>query len=129
MRVGRGPGTGKGKTSGRGHGGQKARTGNTKPRRGFEGGQTTIFKRIPKRGFSNSAYATALFLSCALMQACRFLKDYAPLNLGRLQHWINQERLPTDRVITMKHLVDSGCVTDVRDGVKLLGDVRSLPVV
>lgn len=110
IRVGRGPGSGKGKTSGRGHGGQKARAGNTKPRLGFEGGQTPLFKRIPKRGFANAL----------------FRRHFAPLNLGRLQHWINQKRIDPSETITMKTLMDSGCVTDIDDGVKLLGDGADL---
>jgi len=56
-RLGRGVGSGKGKTSGRGHGGQKARQGRGKPRVGFEGGQTPLYKRIPKSGFTNAPYA------------------------------------------------------------------------
>ena len=56
-RLGRGIGSGKGKTSGRGHGGQKARQGSGKPRVSFEGGQTPIYKRIPKSGFTNTPYA------------------------------------------------------------------------
>uniref|UniRef100_A0A1D1Z780 54S ribosomal protein L10, mitochondrial n=1 Tax=Anthurium amnicola TaxID=1678845 RepID=A0A1D1Z780_9ARAE len=104
-RVGRGPASGRGKTCGRGHKGQKARGGNSKPRRGFEGGQTPLSRRFPKRGFHNP-----------------FKKTWAPLNLDRLQHWINNGRIDPSQPITMKHLLDSRCVRGVKDGVKLLAD-------
>ncbi|CAG8798296.1 20090_t:CDS:2, partial [Gigaspora rosea] len=105
-RVGRGPASGHGKTCGRGQKGQKARGGNGKPRRGFEGGQTSISVAFPKRGFHN-----------------RNEKTYAPLNLDRLQHWINTGRIDPSQTITMKHLLDTRCVHGVKDGVKLLADV------
>ncbi|KAF0389950.1 ribosomal protein L15 [Gigaspora margarita] len=104
-RVGRGPASGHGKTCGRGQKGQKARGGNGKPRRGFEGGQTSISVAFPKRGFHN-----------------RNEKTYAPLNLDRLQHWINTGRIDPSQTITMKHLLDTRCVHGVKDGVKLLAD-------
>ncbi|KAL7749794.1 YmL10 [Sorochytrium milnesiophthora] len=104
-RVGRGNGSGRGNTCGRGDKGQKSRSGTGKPRVGFEGGQTPISKRFPKRGFTN---VHAL--------------DYAPLNLNRLQHWIDIGKLDPTKVITMKELCDSRIVHGVKDGVKLLGD-------
>ncbi|PRW50950.1 50S ribosomal L15 isoform A [Chlorella sorokiniana] len=83
-RVGRGIGSGLGKTSGRGHKGQKARNGR-KPRLGFEGGQTPLRLRVPLRGFHNPHG-----------------RWYRPLNLDTLQQWVLDGRLPKDRVITMK---------------------------
>ncbi|KAI0075477.1 ribosomal protein L15 [Panus rudis PR-1116 ss-1] len=106
-RVGRGQGSGRGGTSGRGHKGQKARSGNGKPKAGFEGGQTPITKLFPKRGFVNAN-----------------AKVYAPINLDRIQHWIDQGRLTSspEKPITARELLLSGCVHDVHDGIKLLGD-------
>ncbi|KAI6118712.1 ribosomal protein L15 [Pisolithus croceorrhizus] len=106
-RVGRGQGSGYGGTSGRGHKGAKARSGNGKPKAGFEGGQTPITKRFPKKGFVNPNR-----------------KTYAAVNLDRIQHWIEQGRLTSssDQPITAKDLLLSGCVHNVHDGVKLLGD-------
>lgn len=102
-RVGRGIGSSKGKTAGRGHKGQKARSGGG-PKLGFEGGQSPMRLRIPKRGFHNP-----------------FSKDYQPLNLGRLQEWIESGRLDGSRVITMKDLRDANAVRrNIGDGVKLL---------
>ncbi|EIN07645.1 ribosomal protein L15 [Punctularia strigosozonata HHB-11173 SS5] len=106
-RVGRGRRSGLGKTSGRGHKGQKARGGNGKPRLQFEGGQTPLVRLIPKRGFINPHG-----------------KTYAPVNLDRVQHWIETGRLTSspDKPITARELLLSGCIHDVHDGVKLLGD-------
>ncbi|KAG8843477.1 YmL10 [Tulasnella sp. 330] len=106
-RLGRGQGSGRGGTSTRGHKGQKARSGNGKPKAGFEGGQTPITRRYPKRGFTNVSE-----------------KTFAPVNLDRLQHWIDSNRLIStpDRPITARELLYSGCIHDVKDGVKLLGD-------
>ncbi|KAI9257309.1 ribosomal protein L18e/L15P [Phascolomyces articulosus] len=103
-RVGRGPGSGLGKTAGRGHKGQKARAGNGKPVPGFEGGQTPLIKSIPKRGFYNIHG-----------------KEYHQLNLDRLQHWIQTGRIDASKPITMKALLDSRCIHKIQDGVKLLG--------
>ena len=103
-RVGRGIGSGRGKTAGRGHNGQKSRSG-TSGLQGFEGGQTPLAFRTPKRGFYNP-----------------FRRTYAPLNLDKLQQWVDLGRLDPSSVITMKHLRDSGAVSrQVHDGVKLLG--------
>ena len=102
-RVGRGIGSSKGKTAGRGHKGQKARSGGG-PKLGFEGGQTPMRLRIPKRGFHNP-----------------FSREYQPLNLARLQEWITSGRLDASKVITMKDLRDASVVRrNIRDGVKLL---------
>lgn len=101
-RLGRGPGSGKGKTAGRGHKGQKARSGNGAPR-GFEGGQTPISRLFPKVGFNNHGEETL-----------------SPLNLDRLQDWINQGRIDASKPITMKHLLDSRVLHGIKDGVKLL---------
>jgi large subunit ribosomal protein L15 len=104
-RVGRGIGSSKGKTAGRGHKGQKARSGGG-PKPGFEGGQTPLRLRVPKRGFHNP-----------------FTRVYHPLNLHRLQEWIETGRLDASQVITMKDLRDSGAVRkQISDGVKLLAD-------
>ncbi|KAH9028588.1 ribosomal protein L15 [Lactarius pseudohatsudake] len=107
-RVGRGRSSGLGKTSGRGHKGQKARSGNGKPKAGFEGGQTTISKLFPKKGFTNSING----------------KTYAPVNLDRIAHWVEQGRLVSspEKPITARELVLSGCIHNAHDGVKLLGD-------
>ncbi|KAI0048247.1 ribosomal protein L15 [Auriscalpium vulgare] len=106
-RLGRGRSSGLGKTSGRGHKGQKARSGNGKPKAGFEGGQTTIAKLFPKRGFFNANG-----------------KTYASVNLDRIAHWVEQGRLTSapERPITARELVSSGCVHDPKDGVKVLAD-------
>jgi len=107
-RVGRGQGSGRGGTSGRGNNGQKSRSG-PGPKPGFEGGQTPITKLIPKRGFVNQN-----------------AKVYAPVNLDRIQHWIDQGRLVSspDKPITARDLLLSGCIHDVHDGIKILGDGR-----
>ncbi|KAG0256626.1 YmL10 [Mortierella polycephala] len=106
LRVGRGQGSGKGHTAARGHKGQKARSGNGgQPKPGFEGGQTRLIDRVPKRGFKNPEH-----------------KDFQPLNLDRLQFWIESGRIDATQTITMKHLLDSRCIHNIQDGVKLLGD-------
>ncbi|KAF7983115.1 hypothetical protein HWV62_24067 [Athelia sp. TMB] len=105
-RVGRGQGSGYGGTAGRGANGQNSRTG-SKVKPGFTGGQTPLSKRFPKRGFTNQND-----------------KTWAPVNLDRLQHWINQGRLDSSpsKPITARELLLSGCIHDVHDGIKLLGD-------
>ncbi|KAI8104809.1 hypothetical protein M9434_003361 [Picochlorum sp. BPE23] len=103
-RVGRGIGSSKGKTSGRGHKGQKSRSGGA-PKLGFEGGQTPMRLRVPKRGFHNP-----------------FSRTYHPLNLDRLSAWLDSGRLDPSKIITMKDLRDSGAVRrDIGNGVKILG--------
>ncbi|TFK42815.1 ribosomal protein L18e/L15P [Crucibulum laeve] len=105
-RVGRGQGSGYGGTAGRGANGQKSRSGaGIKP--GFEGGQTPITKLFPKRGFINQNART-----------------WAPVNLDRIQYWIEQGRLTSspENPITARELLMSGCIHDVHDGIKILGD-------
>eukprot|EP00588_Corethron_pennatum_P010763 CAMPEP_0194279988 /NCGR_PEP_ID=MMETSP0169-20130528/14984_1 /TAXON_ID=218684 /ORGANISM="Corethron pennatum, Strain L29A3" /LENGTH=325 /DNA_ID=CAMNT_0039024525 /DNA_START=54 /DNA_END=1031 /DNA_ORIENTATION=- len=106
-RLGRGPGSSKGKTSGRGHKGQKSRSGGSiSPR--FEGGQTPFYKRLPKRGFSNKNHATPM----------------VPIAVDRLQDYIDMGRLipPTDRPINMKDMVEAGLTkaSNIKFGCKLL---------
>lgn len=96
-RVGRGTGCGSGKTSGRGHKGQKSRSGGN-IRAGYEGGQMPIQRRLPKRGFKNP-----------------FRKDYAVINIRDLKAF------DKDSVVDEKALVDAGLVHGPRSGVKLLG--------
>ena len=97
-RVGRGMATGNGKTSGRGHKGQKARSGGG-TRLGFEGGQLPLFRRLPKRGFSNINR-----------------KDYAIVNLDQLN------RFEDGTEITPALLVESGVVKSEKSGIKVLGN-------
>lgn len=101
-RLGRGPGSGKGGTSGRGHKGQKSRSGVAI--KGFEGGQMPIHRRLPKRGFNNI-----------------FRKLFATVNIGRLQAAIDAGRLDAKKPITADTLREAGLVTRLRDGVRLLG--------
>ena len=106
IRVGRGIGSGRGKTGGRGHKGQLSRAGNN-GRLGFEGGQTPITRRYPKRGFNNPH---------------AYLSELQPLNIDRLVRYVMAGRLDTSKTITMKHLRDCGCVDKKIDkGIKLLG--------
>ncbi|CAL5228189.1 g11273 [Coccomyxa viridis] len=108
-RVGRGIGSGVGKTSGRGHKGQKARTGRN-PKLGFEGGQTPLKKRAPKRGFHNPHEVT-----------------WDPVNLADLQEALDRKKLNANELITMKTLRDAGIASKkIEFGVKLLakGAVR-----
>ena len=102
MVVGRGIGSGKGKTSGRGVKGQKARTGVSI--RGFEGGQMPLHRRIPKRGFNNI-----------------FAKDYSEINLGRLQQAIESGKVDAKQPITSASLMAAGVVAKSKDGVRILG--------
>ena len=97
FRRGRGHGSGNGKTAGKGHTGQKARSG--APRPGFEGGQMPLYRRLPKRGFTN-----------------RNTKTIVGINVGAL------ERFDNDAVITVETLIESGIVKNPRDGVKILGN-------
>lgn len=100
-RLGRGAGSGKGKTSGRGVKGDKARTGVTI--NGFEGGQMPLHMRVPKRGFNNI-----------------FAKDFAIVNTGDIAKAIKDGRLKSDAPITIEKLRESGLVRGGRDGVRLL---------
>jgi len=101
-RVGRGIGSGKGKTSARGGKGQTARTGVAL--NGFEGGQTPLHRRIPKRGFRRTA----------------FQSDHPIVNLGRLQTALEAGKLKVDQPVTGAVLVAAGVLRRVGDGVKLL---------
>ena len=95
-RKGRGHASGNGKTAGKGHKGQKARSG--APRPGFEGGQMPLYRRLPKRGFK-----------------CRNSKEIVAINVWEL------ERFENDTEVTIATLVESGLISNPRDGVKILG--------
>ena len=97
FRRGRGHGSGNGKTAGKGHKGQKARSG--APRPGFEGGQMPLYRRLPKRGFTN-----------------RNSKEIVGINVSVL------DRFEDGAVVTVDTLVESGVVKNPRDGVKILGN-------
>ena len=101
-RVGRGIGSGKGKTSGRGGKGQTARSGVAI--NGFEGGQTPLHRRLPKRGFNNKI----------------FQKDYKVVNLGRLQQALDAGKLSAEAAVDAKTLVAAGVLRRTGDGVRLL---------
>ena len=102
MRVGRGIGSGKGKTAGRGQKGQKSRTGVSVAR--FEGGQMPLYRRLPKRGFNNAV----------------FRKTYALVNLGRLQQAIERGRVDPGAPIDADALRRAGLIDKTLDGVRLL---------
>ena len=97
FRRGRGHGSGNGKTAGKGHKGQKARSGGTRP--GFEGGQMPLYRRIPKRGFTN-----------------RNTKTIVGINVSALEVFDN------DAVVSVETLIGQGIVKNPRDGVKILGN-------
>ena len=98
FRRGRGHGSGNGKTAGKGHKGQKARSG--APRPGFEGGQMPLYRRIPKRGFT-----------------CPSSKEIVGINLGTLN-----ERFEDGAVVDLEALIESGIAKNPKDGVKILGN-------
>ena len=100
FRRGRGHGSGNGKTAGKGHKGQKARSGS--PRPGFEGGQMPIYRRLPKRGFKNP-----------------FAKEFAVINLDTIQKAVDAGKLSAD-AIDLASLMSAGIVTKALDGVRLL---------
>ncbi|WP_445488841.1 50S ribosomal protein L15 [Rhodopseudomonas sp. RCAM05734] len=102
MRVGRGIGSGKGKTSGRGGKGQTARSGVRI--KGFEGGQMPLHRRLPKRGFNNI-----------------FRLDFAEINLDRLQDAVDAKTLDISAVINAESLVKARIIRRVKDGVRVLG--------
>ena len=102
MRVGRGIGSGKGKTSGRGGKGQTARSGVRI--KGFEGGQMPLHRRLPKRGFNNI-----------------FRLDFAEINLDRLQEAIDAKLVDVGSVVTAESLVKTGVLRRAKDGLRLLG--------
>ena len=97
FRRGRGHGSGNGKTAGKGHKGQKARSG--APRIGFEGGQMPLYRRLPKRGFTN-----------------RNTLKIEAINVSAL------ERFDNDTVVTIDLLIESGVIKNPKDGVKILGN-------
>ncbi|MDL2287254.1 50S ribosomal protein L15 [Eubacteriales bacterium OttesenSCG-928-G02] len=97
-RKGRGPGSGNGKTAGRGHKGQKARSGGG-VRPGFEGGQNPVYRKLPKRGFTN-----------------HFAKEYTIINLNKL------EALENGTVVDINYLISNGIVKKELDGLKVLGN-------
>ena len=97
FRVGRGHGSGNGKTAGKGHKGQKARSG--APRPGFEGGQMPLYRRLPKRGFTN-----------------RNTKDIVSINITELN------RFEDGTVVTIETLVENGVIKNPKDSVKILGN-------
>lgn len=107
-RVGRGPGSGTGKTGGRGIKGQKSRSGVAI--NGYEGGQMPLYMRLPKRGFNNIN-----------------AKRHAVVNLGLLQKFIDAKKIDPKKPITEESLVASGLVRRVRDGVRILakGDFKA----
>ena len=102
IRVGRGIGSGKGKTGGRGVKGQKSRTGVAL--KGFEGGQMPIYMRLPKRGFNNK----------------KFRANYAVVNLGRLQKAIEAGRIDAAKPVDADALIAGGLVAKSLDGIRLL---------
>jgi large subunit ribosomal protein L15 len=102
MRVGRGPGSGKGKTSGRGVKGQKSRTGVAL--RGFEGGQMPLHMRMPKRGFNNP-----------------FALKLVEVNLWRIEKAIDAGKLDAGKAIGAEELIAAGVIRRAKDGVRLLG--------
>ena len=110
-RVGRGIGSGTGKTSGSGHKGQKARSGVSI--NGFEGGQMPIHRRLPKRGFTNI-----------------FRKNYVEVNLGRMQAAIESGKLDAGKPVDAEALVNAGVISKARDGVRILakGELKSKKV-
>jgi large subunit ribosomal protein L15 len=99
LRKGRGPGSGMGKTAARGHKGQKARAGGGKGPY-FEGGQTPLQRRMPKRGFTNI-----------------FKKEYVVVNVNQLE-----TRFESGTMVTPETLVECGLIKNVRDGIRILGN-------
>ncbi len=97
FRRGRGHGSGNGKTAGKGHKGQKARSG--APRIGFEGGQMPLYRRLPKRGFTN-----------------RNTKEIVTVNISSL------EQFRSGSTVTIEKMIEAGLIKDVCDGVKVLGN-------
>ena len=102
IRVGRGIGSGKGKTSARGQKGQKARSGVAI--KGFEGGQMPLHRRLPKRGFYNP-----------------FSTHYNEINVGRIQQAVDAGKLDAKATVTVDALIAAGLISKARDGVKILG--------
>ncbi|KPU83879.1 50S ribosomal protein L15 [Marinosulfonomonas sp. PRT-SC04] len=107
-RIGRGPGSGTGKTGGRGIKGQKSRSGVAI--KGFEGGQMPLYQRLPKRGFNS-----------------RNRKSYAVVNLNILQKFIDAKKLDAKKTITEQALLEAGVIRRILDGVRMLakGEITS----
>jgi len=102
-RVGRGIGSGKGKTGGRGVKGQKSRSGVAI--NGFEGGQMPLYRRLPKRGFNNI-----------------FAKSFVTVSLARIQAAIDAKKLDAKETVTAENLAKAGVIRRVKDGVRILSD-------
>ncbi|TIO04293.1 50S ribosomal protein L15 [Mesorhizobium sp.] len=107
-RLGRGIGSGSGKTAGRGVKGQKARSGVAV--NGFEGGQMPLYRRLPKRGFNNI-----------------FAKSFTVVSLARIQAALDAKKLDAKTTVTAEALVAAGVIRRVKDGVRILsdGDIKS----
>ncbi len=101
-RVGRGSGSGLGKTSGRGVKGQKSRSGVSI--KGFEGGQMPIHRRLPKRGFNNI-----------------FRKEYIPINLGSIQKLLDEKKLPLNKILNTEIFIKAGLIKKSHSLIKILG--------
>jgi len=101
-RLGRGIGSGKGKTAGRGHKGQKSRSGVAI--KGFEGGQMPIYRRLPKRGFNNI-----------------FTVKYQAINLDKIQFLIDNKKIDSSKVLNLELLIDCGIIKNSNKPVKILG--------
>jgi large subunit ribosomal protein L15 len=102
-RVGRGIGSGSGKTGGRGVKGQKARSGVAI--NGFEGGQMPLYRRLPKRGFNNI-----------------FAKSYSTVSLGRIQQALDAKKLDAKETVNVDALIKAGVIRRAKDGVRVLSD-------
>ena len=103
IRVGRGIGSGKGKTSGRGHKGQKSRSGVAI--KSFEGGQMPLYRRLPKRGFKSM-----------------FKKNIATINLSSIQKFLNEKRIDASLTIDLKKLIEKKIVSKKYEKLKILGN-------
>ena len=101
-RIGRGIGSGTGKTSGKGHKGQKSRSGVSI--KGFEGGQMPIHRRLPKRGFNNI-----------------FRKEYIPINLGSIQKLLDEKKLPLNKILNTEIFIKAGLIKKSHSLIKILG--------
>jgi len=102
-RVGRGIGSGSGKTGGRGVKGQSSRSGVAI--NGFEGGQMPLYRRLPKRGFNNI-----------------FAKSYSTVSLGRIQQALDAKKLDAKETVTVEALIKAGVIRRAKDGVRVLSD-------
>lgn len=102
-RLGRGIGSGKGKTAGRGHKGQKSRSGVAI--KGFEGGQMPIYRRLPKRGFNN-----------------KFSVTYQAVNLNKIQQLINDKKIDPNKVINIEVFINNGVIKNSNQLIKILGN-------